>query len=269
MTTTRVPRAARAPRPKKALAGLPPRCGRPASEHPVPDGCACWASNRDVEPPPQWAPFAPPLDTIRALRRKGERVDVFRAQDFAATHVAWLVRAPSIEAMMWAMQEVGIFRPHDARDPLDTYALSPAAMTLTEPPAPRRWVFKIAGEPATKRGADMGRSGRGGAMQHMHPDRRTENYEMLVAGAATEAGLAAGMGPCRVQIDLVLSSRRRKDADRVCSAIFDGMKRAGKRALYDDNLCIVQVTAINLIAVDEHATSAIVTVTMLEKDRSR
>lgn len=124
------------------------------------------------------------------------------------------------------------------------------------------WTFRVPGSPKTKRGAGKGAHGQ------MHSDRGTNNYEQSVAGLAIEAGLAAGKGPCRVEIGVVLPNRNRKDADRVTSAIFDGLKRAGRAALHDDNLCIVQEQYTYLIAVDSRCPSAIVTVTMLAKDRS-
>lgn len=125
------------------------------------------------------------------------------------------------------------------------------------------WRFVVPGVPRTKRGA---RPGRGG---HMHADTGEVHYEMLVAGAAIGAGLAAGDGPCEVRIELLLPSRRRKDADRVTTAIFDGLKRAGAAALADDNLMVIQRTVIELAGIDKAAPRAIVTVTMLERDRSK
>jgi hypothetical protein len=103
----------------------------------------------------------------------------------------------------------------------------------------------------------------------MHADRGTITYEQTVAGAALAVGLAAGKGPCEVRIGIVLESRRRKDADRVTTAVFDGLKRAGGAALHDDNLCVVQRLVVELLAVDSLAPSATVTVTMLDHDRSQ
>lgn len=128
---------------------------------------------------------------------------------------------------------------------------------------PKSWRFTVPGSPKTKRGAAPGHFGQ------MHANTKTVAYEQMVAGAAVEAGLAAGKGPCEVKIEIVLPTRHWKDADRVTSAVFDGMKRAGKAALYDDNLCIVQRTIVELVAVDPLCPSATVTVTMLERDRSR
>ncbi len=129
-------------------------------------------------------------------------------------------------------------------------------------PPPKSWRFTVPGSPKTKRGAAPGRFGQ------MHAASKTVAYEQMVAGAAVEAGLAAGKGPCEVRIEIVLPTRHWKDADRVTSAVFDGMKRAGKAALYDDNLCIVQRTVVELVAVDPLCPSATVTVTMLDRDRS-
>lgn len=129
--------------------------------------------------------------------------------------------------------------------------------------APRSWRFTVPGSPKTKRGADKGRFGQ------MHADRSTVGYEQMVAGAAIDVGLAAGKGPCEVKIEIVLATRRRKDADRVTSAVFDGLKRAGKAALEDDNLCVVQRLVVELVAVDPLCPSATVTVTMLDRDRSQ
>ena len=128
---------------------------------------------------------------------------------------------------------------------------------------PRSWRFTVPGSPKTKRGAAPGHFGQ------MHANTKTVAYEQMVAGAAVAAGLAAGKGPCEVKIEIVLPTRHWKDADRVTSAVFDGMKRAGKAALYDDNLCIVQRTIVELVAVDPMCPSATVTVTMLERDRSQ
>lgn len=131
------------------------------------------------------------------------------------------------------------------------------------PTPPKSWRFTVPGSPKTKRGAAPGHVGQ------MHANAKTVAYEQTVAGAAIDAGLAAGKGPCEVKIEIVLPTRHWKDADRVTSAVFDGMKRAGKAALYDDNLCIVQRTIVELVAVDPLCPSATVTVTMLERDRSQ
>lgn len=130
-------------------------------------------------------------------------------------------------------------------------------------PVAKSWKFRVAGSPKTKRGAGPGMHG------NMHSSRKTDHYEMLVAGAAIDAGLAAGRGPCEVKLELVLPTRHWKDADRVTSAIFDGMKKAGRHALYDDNLCIIQRTIVELVAIDENCPGAEITVTMLPQDRSR
>lgn len=153
------------------------------------------------------------------------------------------------------------------REVCNQMVAAPAVYRPQEPA--RRWTFRVAGIPRTKRGADVGRSGKGGAGRHMHSDDTTTAYELKVAGAASEAGMMAGSGPCEVKIELVLPNRRRKDADRVTTAIFDGLKRAGKAALADDNLCVIQRTIIELTAVDELAPCAVITVTMLDRDRSR
>ncbi len=128
---------------------------------------------------------------------------------------------------------------------------------------PKAWRFTVPGSPKTKRGAAPGRFGQ------MHSNSQTVAYEQMVAGAAIESGLSAGKGPCEVKIEIVLPTRRRKDADRVTSAVFDGLKRAGKSALEDDNLCVVQRLVVELVAVDPVCPSATVTVTMLEHDRSQ
>lgn len=133
-------------------------------------------------------------------------------------------------------------------------------MTAT---TPRSWTFVVPGSPKTKRGAGPGKYGQ------MHAARDTVDYEMKVAGLASAAGLAAGKGPCEVKIEIVLPNRRVKDADRVTSAIFDGLKRAGKAALEDDNLCVVQRLVVQLVGVDPLCPCALVTVTMLDRDRSR
>jgi len=133
-------------------------------------------------------------------------------------------------------------------------------------------MFTIHGSPATKRGAKPGQSGRGrGAVRagHLHNDPGTENYEMRVAGAAGEVGLQVGSRPCSVLLELVLPSRARKDADRVLTAVFDGMRKAGKAALADDNLCIIQDTRVVLLGIDPIAPRTIVTVTLLDYDRSK
>ena len=129
-------------------------------------------------------------------------------------------------------------------------------------PAPRSWSFTVPGSPKTKRGPAPGRHGQ------MHASRGTNDYEMVVAGLASSAGLAAGAGPCEVRIGIVLPTRHRKDADRVTSAIFDGLKRAGRDALEDDNLCVVQRLVVELVGVDPLCPCAVVTVTMLDRDRS-
>lgn len=121
----------------------------------------------------------------------------------------------------------------------------PAAET---PPAvagdAQEWRFVVTGTPRTKRGADKGRRGQ------MHPDTVAVDYEQRVAGAASDAGLCAGSGPVCVAVKLFLPTRRRKDADRVLSAIFDGLKRAGKAALEDDNLMVIQETRVTLGGID-------------------
>lgn len=127
----------------------------------------------------------------------------------------------------------------------------------------RSWSFTVPGSPRTKRGAAPGKHG------GMHASRGTNDYEMRVAGAALEAGLEVGSGPCEVRIGLVLATRHWKDADRVASAIFDGLKRAGKAALADDNLCVIQRTVIELIAIDPLLPRAMVTVTMLDRDATK
>lgn len=109
----------------------------------------------------------------------------------------------------------------------------------------QEWRFVVTGTPRTKRGADKGRRGQ------MHPDTVAVDYEQRVAGAASDAGLCAGSGPVCVEVTLYLPTRRRKDADRVLSAIFDGLKRAGKAALEDDNLMVVQQTRVALGGIDK------------------
>ena len=140
---------------------------------------------------------------------------------------------------------------------------APRLDLATVGPPPKSWRFTVPGSPKTKRGAAPGHVGQ------MHANAKTVAYEQTVAGAAIDAGLAAGKGPCEVKIEIVLPTRHWKDADRVTSAVFDGMKRAGKAALYDDNLCIVQRTVVELVAVDPLCPSVTVTVTMLERDRSQ
>ena len=134
---------------------------------------------------------------------------------------------------------------------------------IADTPPPKSWTFRVPGVPKTKRGAAPGRAGQ------MHASRSTNTYEMMIAGAAIEAGLAAGKGPCRVEVGVVLPNRRVKDDDRIKSAVNDGLKRAGKAALHDDNLCIIQDNRVYLIGVDPLAPCIIVTVTMLKRDRSQ
>lgn len=127
---------------------------------------------------------------------------------------------------------------------------------------PRSWTFTVPGVPRTKRGAGKGAHGQ------MHASRETEAYEMRIAGAAVSAGLAAGRGPCRVEVGVVLPNRRVKDDDRIKSAVNDGLKRAGRAALHDDNICIIQESRVYLIGIDPGAPCVVITVTMLDVDRS-
>ena len=122
--------------------------------------------------------------------------------------------------------------------------LTPADLLAVEPVYGRRWAFVVAVTPRTKRGADKGNHGQ------MHPDTGTVAYEQLVAGAASDAGLCAGAGPVAVTVTLHLPTKARKDADRVLTAIFDGLKRAGKAALADDNLMVIQRTNVILGGID-------------------
>lgn len=123
---------------------------------------------------------------------------------------------------------------------------------------PRLWVFTVDGTPRTKRGAARGGHGQ------MHADPGAIAYEQKVAAAASDAGLAAGAGPCSVAIHLYLPTKRVKDADRVLSAIFDGMKRAGKHALADDSLMVVQDVHVRLAGIDPLRPRAVVTVAEIE-----
>lgn len=125
-------------------------------------------------------------------------------------------------------------------------------------PVGTTWIFTVHGTPKTKRGADKGRGGQ------MHPDSGTTAYEQTVAGAAAEAGLAAGSGPCSVSVDVYLPTRKVKDADRVLSAIFDGMKRAGKAALADDSLMVIQDVRVRLAGIDRLRPRAEVCVAMID-----
>ena len=119
------------------------------------------------------------------------------------------------------------------------------------------WSFTVQGI-ATKRGADKGRGG------HLHADPDTVRYEQRVASAALEAGLAVGEGPCEVRLAIYPPDWRRRDHDRVLCAIFDGMKRAGKRALADDNMRVVRRTVIETPDVDAANPRVEVTVTLLD-----
>jgi len=132
--------------------------------------------------------------------------------------------------------------------------LTVADVMTVEPVYGRVWTFTVPGVARTKRGADKGKRGQ------MHPDTVTVDYEQRVAGAATDAGLAAGAGPVAVTLTLYLPTRRRKDADRVTSAVFDGLKRAGKAAIEDDNLFVIQRTEVVLGGVDRIHPRAVVTV---------
>lgn len=127
-------------------------------------------------------------------------------------------------------------------------------LLAVEPSGSRSWSFTVHGTPKTKRGADKGR---GGAM---HSDPAAVAYEQAVAGAAMDAGLSAGSGPVSVTLVLYLPTKRRKDADRVASAVFDGLKRAGKAALADDNLMVIQDTRIKLGGIDRLHPRAEITI---------
>lgn len=122
----------------------------------------------------------------------------------------------------------------------------------------RTWTFVVEGVPRTKRGAARGAHGQ------MHAARPSVDYEQRVAGAASAAGLAVGRGPCAVAVDLYLPTKRVKDADRVLSAIFDGMKRAGTHALADDSLMVVQDVRVVLAGIDPLRPRAVVVVTEIE-----
>lgn len=132
--------------------------------------------------------------------------------------------------------------------------LTVADVMTVEPVYGRVWTFTVPGVARTKRGAGKDRRG------VMHSDPITVDYEQRVAGAATDAGVAAGAGPVAVTLTLYLPTRRRKDADRVTSAVFDGLKRAGKAALEDDNLFVIQRTEVVLGGVDRIHPRAVVTV---------
>lgn len=122
----------------------------------------------------------------------------------------------------------------------------------------RYWTFTVEGTPRTKRGAARGGHGQ------MHADPGAIAYEQKVAAAASDVGLAVGAGPCSVVVELYLPTKRVKDADRVLSAIFDGMKRAGKHALADDSLMVVQDVRVVLVGIDPLRPRAVVTVTEID-----
>ena len=119
----------------------------------------------------------------------------------------------------------------------------------------RAWTFTVDGI-ATKRGA---RPGRG----HMHSAPAEVLYEQKVAGAASDAGLAAGEGPVSVVIEVWPPDWRRRDLDRLCTAVFDGLKRAGRAALADDNLRVIRRVTVSTVAVDPRRPRIRVTVAML------
>ena len=108
---------------------------------------------------------------------------------------------------------------------------------------PRRWIFTIDGPPKSKerpRGVK--------ATGHHHTATSTRQYERRVAGAAMEAGLEIGDGQCDVSIRVWVrpsaksasEPRRRakikKDLDNIAKVILDGLLKAGRGALADDNV---------------------------------
>lgn len=121
-----------------------------------------------------------------------------------------------------------------------------------------RWTFVVDGIPTKDRArADRGR--------RPHPTPRTQLFEQAVAGAAIEAGVRWADGSAySVVVAIFAPNRRRRDGDNVDKAVLDGLQRAGRRVLPDDDLMHVPNRHTYLAAIDRARPRIEITIETVE-----
>lgn len=120
------------------------------------------------------------------------------------------------------------------------------------------WTFIVEGCPVPwKRPGQRGR--------RRHTDTKERDYRRQVAAAAIAAGVAAGVGPCALEVVVYLPDRRVRDGANILKGIEDALhKEAGERVLADDRITILTDTRCRLGGIDPMNPRAEITLRLVD-----
>lgn len=121
------------------------------------------------------------------------------------------------------------------------------------------WTFTIPGRPVPwKRPGNREGGGR-------RNDTKSMQYRQLIAGLAHQAGVAAGAGPCSLDVVVYPPDRRVVDGANILKQVEDGLhKQGGRRVLEDDRLTILVDTRCRLGGIDRVSPRVEVTLRMVD-----
>jgi len=117
-----------------------------------------------------------------------------------------------------------------------------------------RYIIDIPGKPVSKQRPRMGKGGR------VYTPKATRAYEQRVSVLCKEQADRPIEGPCRVEIDVWYTDRRRRDLDNAIKSLWDG----ANGILYNDDSQIIEVTARKHLAAEE--AGARIVVEAIEED---